>query len=132
MLRTAAVGVNGTTDRVVPLRSPLAWSGKTVCLGSTRQRNTLIEHFCWGTEVQRLARPLVQLKNGPVQIRLRAGGQVVVSKTDLCPHLDTGMEALRGSLCRINRSVAGLELSSQTGEGLDAWLDWLRGALRSP
>ena len=39
---------------------------------STGQRNALVERFCWGTEGQRLSRPLVQLKSGPVQVRLRA------------------------------------------------------------
>ena len=37
---------------------------------STGQRNTLIEHFCWRTEVQRLARTLVHSKSDPVQVRL--------------------------------------------------------------
>src|SRR5262245_37815981 len=44
--------------------------------GSTGQRNTLVEYFCWGTEGQRLARPLVQLTSGPVQVGLRARREV--------------------------------------------------------
>jgi hypothetical protein len=33
---------------------------------ATGPRNTLVEHFYWGTEGQRLSRPLVQLQSGPL------------------------------------------------------------------
>ncbi len=45
---------------------PESWPGVTL-FSSTGQRNTLVEHFCWGREVQRLSRPLVWLMSGPVQ-----------------------------------------------------------------
>ncbi len=49
---------------------------KKAALGSTGQRNTLVEYLCWTTEVQRLSRTLVQLKSDPVQVRLRGSGQI--------------------------------------------------------
>ncbi len=43
---------------------------KYAALGSTSQRNTLIEAFCGRCKVQRLPRALVQLQSDPVQIGL--------------------------------------------------------------
>ncbi len=44
--------------------------------GSTGQRNTLIEYLCWSAEVQCFSWPLVQLTRSPIQVCLRANGQV--------------------------------------------------------
>src|SRR5262249_18715878 len=75
-----------TAPSRLPLDSPPSWVGAMNALfakgdgkgafGSTGQRNTLVEYFCWGTEGQRLARPLVQLTSGPVQVGLRARREV--------------------------------------------------------
>ncbi len=49
---------------------------KKAALSSTGQRNSLIEYLCRTTEIERLSRALVQSKSNPVQVRLRAGGQI--------------------------------------------------------
>ncbi len=38
--------------------------------GSTGQRNTLVEYFCWTSKVKRLAWTLVQSQSGPIQLCL--------------------------------------------------------------
>ncbi len=53
---------------------------------------------------------------------------VLVTKLDLLPHLRFDMQALRANLQRVNPPVPVLELSSQTGEGMEDWTAWL-GAL---
>jgi hypothetical protein len=68
-----------TVERSLPeaeifTQGPLYWAESR--FGSTGQRNTLVEHFCWGTEGQCLSRPLVELQSGPVQVCLRVSGQV--------------------------------------------------------
>ena len=54
----------------------LRFYAPTKVFSSTGQRNTPIEYFCWGTEAQRLSRPLVQFQSCSVQFCLRASGQV--------------------------------------------------------
>lgn len=50
---------------------------------------------------------------------------LVVNKTDLIGMGDFDMGELRDNLARINPDIAVLELSCRTGEGLQAWSDWL-------
>jgi len=52
---------------------------------------------------------------------------VILSKIDLVPHLRVDMDALRANVKTVNPKARVIELSSQTGEGFDAWLDWLQG-----
>jgi hydrogenase nickel incorporation protein HypB len=51
----------------------------------------------------------------------------VLTKIDLIPHLDWNIVACRENLRRIRPGVFIFELSSKTGEGMDAWLDyWIK------
>jgi hydrogenase nickel incorporation protein HypB len=51
---------------------------------------------------------------------------VVVNKVDLARHLETDFAALEGNVARVNPGVKVLRLSARTGEGMDAWLAWLK------
>ncbi len=57
----------------------------------------------------------------------RVAGLVVVTKTDLVPHLRFRMDALRENLRKVVPGRPVVELSAQTGGGLEGWLGWLRG-----
>lgn len=50
---------------------------------------------------------------------------VVLSKVDLVPHLKIDMDALRANVRQVNPKARIIELSSQSGQGFDAWIDWL-------
>lgn len=50
---------------------------------------------------------------------------VVINKIDLLPYLNVDLEKVKASLRRLNPRVEILTLSAGTGEGLDAWRDWL-------
>lgn len=50
---------------------------------------------------------------------------VILSKVDLVPHLKTDMDALRANVRQVSPKARIIELSSQSGQGLDAWIDWL-------
>lgn len=50
---------------------------------------------------------------------------VVLTKMDLVPHLDWDMERCRGYLRSINPRASVFELSARTGQGMDAWIDYL-------
>ncbi len=50
---------------------------------------------------------------------------LVVNKTDLLGLGDFDMKELRSTVARMNPDMVVFELSCRTGEGLDAWTDWL-------
>jgi hydrogenase nickel incorporation protein HypB len=54
---------------------------------------------------------------------------MVLSKTDLLPYLDFDVARCVGLARRVNPSIQVLSVSARTGQGMDAWLDWL---LRGP
>ena len=58
-------------------------------------------------------------------VMFHAVDAVVVNKIDLLPHLNFDMDAFRENLAKVNPQAHVFELSAQTGEGMDAWLDWL-------
>ncbi|MBN1889467.1 MAG: hydrogenase nickel incorporation protein HypB [Thermoflexales bacterium] len=56
---------------------------------------------------------------------------VLVNKIDLAPYLPVDVRKLRQAITAINAEAAILEVSCTTGQGLDAWLDWIRTALHA-
>jgi hydrogenase nickel incorporation protein HypB len=57
-----------------------------------------------------------------------ASALMVVTKTDLLPHLDIDVDRLIANARRINPTIGVLKLSAKTGEGMDRWLHWLETA----
>ncbi|MCL2466185.1 MAG: hydrogenase nickel incorporation protein HypB [Micrococcales bacterium] len=62
-------------------------------------------------------------------VMFRSVGAVVVNKMDLAPYLDFDMDLFRSNLTAVNPQAQVIELSARTGEGVDAWLEWLRAPL---
>lgn len=52
---------------------------------------------------------------------------VVVNKMDLAPYLSFDMDKFRSYLEQVNPGVKVIEISAQTGAGVDAWITWLKG-----
>ena len=50
---------------------------------------------------------------------------VLVNKIDLLPHLDFDLEKFLYNLDAVNPGVPRLLVSARTGEGVEAWRDWL-------
>ncbi len=50
---------------------------------------------------------------------------VVVNKVDLLPHLDFDLDRFLANLDAVNPGVERLLVSARTGEGVDAWVEWL-------
>jgi len=50
---------------------------------------------------------------------------MVLNKVDLLPHLDFDVDRCVEYARRVNPSIQVIELSARTGEGIDAWIDWL-------
>ena len=60
-----------------------------------------------------------------------AAGLLLLNKVDLLPHLAFSVEACLTNARRINPALPVLLTSAATGEGLDAWAEWILEAARS-
>ncbi len=58
-----------------------------------------------------------------------ASSLMLVSKVDLLPHLDFDVELLIANARRVNPSIAVIQISAKSGEGMDRWLRWITGAV---
>jgi len=54
---------------------------------------------------------------------------LVINKIDLEPYIPARAAVLRENALKINPDLAVFEVSCLTGQGLDAWLDWIRALL---
>jgi hydrogenase nickel incorporation protein HypB len=59
-----------------------------------------------------------------------AADLMLLNKCDLLPHLSFDADLCESNARRINPSIQVLRVSALRGEGLDAWLDWVRAAAR--
>ena len=58
-------------------------------------------------------------------LRIELPVYLVLTKTDLLPHLSFDVQRCMDYARRVNPGIRILQLSATTGEGMDAWLDWL-------
>ncbi len=65
-------------------------------------------------------------------VMFRSADLVLVNKTDLLPHLDFDTDAFRRNLDAVHPGVDVLTVSARTGEGVQAWCDWLAAPLAAP
>ncbi|MFA6291424.1 MAG: hydrogenase nickel incorporation protein HypB [Victivallales bacterium] len=50
---------------------------------------------------------------------------VIITKNDLLPYVDCDVKKMRKFIWQLNPGVFIFELSAKTGEGMDAWIDYL-------
>lgn len=55
---------------------------------------------------------------------------MVLNKIDLLPHVRFDVQRCIELARRVNPGIEIIQLSATTGEGMDAWLDWLGAALQ--
>ncbi len=51
----------------------------------------------------------------------------ILNKIDLLPHLDYDRQAAVDFIRQVHPGMPIFELSARTGEGMDAWIEWLKG-----
>ncbi len=56
---------------------------------------------------------------------------VVLTKTDLLPHLRFNIDECVSYIRQVNADVPVLKVSSQTGEGMDRWCGWVGQAVKA-
>jgi hydrogenase nickel incorporation protein HypB len=59
-------------------------------------------------------------------VMFRSVDVVLLNKIDLVPHLDADVATYIARVREVNPSAAVLPVSARTGEGMGAWLDWVR------
>ena len=57
-----------------------------------------------------------------------AADLMVVTKTDLLPHLDFDVDRLIANARRVNPTIGVLKLSAKSGDGMERWINWLTSA----
>jgi hydrogenase nickel incorporation protein HypB len=57
---------------------------------------------------------------------------VLLTKVDLIPHLDFDVAAVEDAVARVMPAANMLKVSAKTGEGIDAWLQWLEERRPAP
>ncbi len=60
-------------------------------------------------------------------LMFRVCDAALLNKTDLLPYLDYDSEAAKQNIRRIQPDMPVFEVSAKTGEGLSAWIEWLKG-----
>jgi hydrogenase nickel incorporation protein HypB len=60
-----------------------------------------------------------------------AAGLMLLNKTDLLPHVEFDVALCLDYARRVNPDIQILRLSARTGDGLGAWLDWVRRGQRA-
>jgi hydrogenase nickel incorporation protein HypB len=58
-----------------------------------------------------------------------AAGLVLINKIDLVPYVSFDLDTCFGYARSVNPDVQILPISATTGEGLDAWYDWIRSKI---
>ena len=56
---------------------------------------------------------------------------ILVNKIDVLPYFDFDLDAVRERVHKLNPKAIVLPICARTGEGIDAWTDWLSGEVRS-
>ena len=59
-----------------------------------------------------------------------AADLMLLGKTDLLPHVDFDPDRALEYARRVNPTIAEIRLSARSGEGMAAWIDWIRARAR--
>jgi hydrogenase nickel incorporation protein HypB len=83
--------------------------------------------FRVGEDIRAMVCSVAEGEDKPLKYPLmfRACELVLINKIDLLPHLDYDVEKLRYHLEQVHPGVRHMLVSARTGEGVDAWRDWL-------
>lgn len=83
--------------------------------------------FRVGEDVRVMVSAVTEGEDKPLKYPLmyRTADLVLVNKVDLVPYLDFDLAAFLANLEAVHPGVPHLEVSARTGEGVDAWLDWM-------
>ena len=64
-------------------------------------------------------------------VMFQESSALVINKTDLLPFVDFNVQAARQRALALNPRLVIFEVSARTGQGLDAWISWLRAQIEA-
>jgi hydrogenase nickel incorporation protein HypB len=87
--------------------------------------------FRVGEDLRVMVSAVTEGEDKPLKYPLmfRACDLVIVNKIDLLPHLDVSVERLLANIEAVHPGVPTMLVSARTGEGIEAWNEWLVGAV---
>ncbi|MGD1855959.1 MAG: hydrogenase nickel incorporation protein HypB [Leptolyngbyaceae cyanobacterium] len=59
-------------------------------------------------------------------VMFREADCLLITKTDLAPHLEADLDQIEANVRQINPHVAIFRVSAKTGEGLAGWFEWIQ------
>ncbi|MDQ2761103.1 MAG: hydrogenase nickel incorporation protein HypB [Actinomycetota bacterium] len=85
--------------------------------------------FKIGEDIRVMVTSVTEGEDKPLKYPLmfRACELVLINKVDLLPHLDFDLDRLLYNIDQVHPDVERIVLSARTGEGIEAWRDWLVG-----
>jgi hydrogenase nickel incorporation protein HypB len=83
--------------------------------------------FRVGEDARAMVCSLAEGEDKPLKYPLmfRSCELICVNKLDLLPHLDLDLEKLLGNIEAVNPTATVLTMSARSGEGVEAWREWL-------
>ncbi|MEL6246811.1 MAG: hydrogenase nickel incorporation protein HypB [Cyanobacteria bacterium J06648_16] len=62
-------------------------------------------------------------------VMFREADCLLITKTDLAPHVDVDIQQIEANVRQLNTSAAIIPISAKTGEGLEAWFKWVQAVV---
>jgi hydrogenase nickel incorporation protein HypB len=89
--------------------------------------------FDIGEDVRVVVLSVTEGEDKPVKYptMFRLCDAALLNKIDLLPHLDYEKDKALGYIHQVHPGMPVFEMSARTGEGLDAWIAWLKGKINS-
>jgi hydrogenase nickel incorporation protein HypB len=65
-------------------------------------------------------------------IMFREADVLLITKIDLAPYLDVDLSQIEANVRQVNPHITVIAVSAKTGEGLEAWFNWVQLAAKPP
>jgi hydrogenase nickel incorporation protein HypB len=85
--------------------------------------------FKVGEDIKAMVLSITEGHDKPLKYPLmfKESSALVLNKIDLLPYIDVEIDRLKRDALSLNQSMKIFEVSCKTGEGIDAWAEWLQG-----
>jgi len=85
--------------------------------------------FKLGEDIKAMVLSITEGHDKPLKypMMFQESAALVLNKVDLLPYVNVNMEKLKKDAISLNPELKIFEVSCKTGEGLDAWTEWLSG-----
>ena len=89
--------------------------------------------FALGEDAKAVVLSITEGDDKPLKYPLifKESAAALLNKVDILPYTNFDMEAAERDITALHPGIAVLPVSCRTGEGLSAWYDWVRAAVRA-